>query len=183
MPRSDGAMIERAARRLATFVIVTMGLASIATMPAGAQATEPARECAALVRLALPSAQLVSATPLAAGALRAIRRAYIPSATLLARGEPMKHHTYRISVEHLEDKQGNPVVGQSLSFIATNHDEITEIVERIRASRQFEGDDAAAFAVGLKLFSEIMLKHKDNPLFSDFRPQFALFMKRLKATV
>lgn len=176
MLRSDGAMIERAARRLATFVVVTTGLASIASMPAAAQATEPARECAALVRLAIPGTQFVSATPVAAGAP-------IPSDPLLARDEPMKHHTYRISVEHLEDKQGNPVVGRSLSFIATNHDEITEIVERIRASRQFEGDDAAAFAVGLKLFSEIMLKHKDNPLFSDFRPQFALFMKRLKATV
>jgi hypothetical protein len=94
----------------------------------------------------------------------------------------MKHHKYRISVEHIEDKQGNPVVDHSLSFITTNHDEIIEIVERIRNARHFEGDDAAAFAVGLKLFSEIMLKNKESPLFTEFRPHFLAFMKNLKAS-
>ncbi|TAM93931.1 MAG: DUF3861 family protein [Rhodanobacteraceae bacterium] len=50
----------------------------------------------------------------------------------------VKPHAYRIAVEHLEDKQGDPVAGQSLSFITTNHDESHEIVERIRNMRQFE---------------------------------------------
>lgn len=95
----------------------------------------------------------------------------------------MKRHTYRIRVEHVADKEGNPIADRSLSFTTTNHDEITEIVERIRNTRQFEGDDAAAFAVGLKLFSEIMLKNKENPLFSEFRPHFMAFMKKLKASV
>lgn len=95
----------------------------------------------------------------------------------------MKHHVYRISVEHLEDKQGNPVADHTLSLVTTNHDEILEIVERIRSARQFEEDDAAAFAVGLKLFSEIMLKNKEHTLFAEFRPHFLAFMKKLKASV
>lgn len=95
----------------------------------------------------------------------------------------MKHHTYRILVEHLADKDGKPVADRSLSFITTNHDEITGIVERIRNARQFEDDDAAAFAVGLKLFSEIMLKNREHPLFTEFRPHFLAFMKKLKAQV
>lgn len=95
----------------------------------------------------------------------------------------MKHHKYRISVQHLEDKQGNAVVDHSLGFVTTNQDEIIEIAERIRSARQIEGDDAAAFAVGLKLFGEVMLKNRDNPLFTEFRPHFLAFMKKLKASV
>lgn len=60
--------------------------------------------------------------------------------------------------------------------------EITQIVERIRSTQQFAEDDAAAFAVGLKLFSEVMLKNKGNPLFSEFQPHFMSFMKKLKAS-
>ena len=46
-------------------------------------------------------------------------------------------------------------------------------------------DDEAAksFAVGLKLFSEVMLEHKNLPLFKDFMPHFGQFMKALKQTV
>lgn len=95
----------------------------------------------------------------------------------------MKNHKYRISVEHLEDKQGDPVPDHSISFTATNHDEILEIVERIRGARQFDEDDATAFAVGLKLFSEVMLKNRESPLFAEFRPHFMAFMKKLKASV
>ena len=93
----------------------------------------------------------------------------------------MKHHTYRILVEHVADKDGNPVADRSLSFTVTNHDEITEIVERIRNTHQFEGDDAVAFSVGLKLFSEVMLKNKGHPLFTEFRAHLMAFMKKLKA--
>ncbi|MFT5701626.1 MAG: hypothetical protein ACI8ZB_004521 [Desulforhopalus sp.] len=40
--------------------------------------------------------------------------------------------------------------------------------------------DATAFAVGLKLFGEIMMKNKDKELFKQFKPHFADFMKELK---
>jgi len=95
----------------------------------------------------------------------------------------MQNHKYRVSVSYIEDREGNPVEGRSLEFVVGNHDEILGIVERIRNTKQFEGDDAAAFAIGLKLFGEVMLKNKDNPLFSELRPQFVEFMKKLKSTV
>ena len=94
----------------------------------------------------------------------------------------MKNHKYKISVSHIEDKDGNPVTGHSFDFITTNHDEIIETIGRIRDTKQFEGDDAAAFAVGLKLFGEVMLKNKGNPLFTEFRPHFVEFMKKLKSS-
>ncbi|MEN8764598.1 DUF3861 family protein, partial [Wenyingzhuangia sp.] len=37
------------------------------------------------------------------------------------------------------------------------------------------------FAIGLKLFSEVMLKNKDNPLFEEFRPAFSALMKKIKS--
>jgi len=37
------------------------------------------------------------------------------------------------------------------------------------------------FIVGLKLFSEVMLAERKHPLFSEFGPQFKLFMKKLKS--
>lgn len=94
----------------------------------------------------------------------------------------MRNHTYQITVEYLEDAGGNPVDGRAFSFLAANRDEISAIVDRIRASRQFAGDEAAAFAVGIKRFGEVMLKNKHHPLFTDFRLHFMDFMKRLKAS-
>ncbi len=94
----------------------------------------------------------------------------------------MKNHKYKISVNHIEDKDGNPVSGRSFDFIVENHDEIIEIIGRIQNTNQFEGDDAAAFAVGLKLFGEVMLKNKDNLLFTEFKPHFIEFMKKLKSS-
>lgn len=40
--------------------------------------------------------------------------------------------------------------------------------------------DAIEFSIGLKLFSEIILKNKENPLFEDLVPAFRDFMKKLK---
>lgn len=94
----------------------------------------------------------------------------------------MKSHKYNISVAHIEDKNGNPVTGKSISFLTSNHDEIIELVQKIQGSGLFENDDAASFAVGIKLFWEVMLKNKESELFSEFRPHFGEFMKKLKSS-
>lgn len=93
----------------------------------------------------------------------------------------MKQHRYRISVEHLSDANGAPSQYTApLQFETGNHDDILAIVARIRQRGDLGDEHAAAFAVGLKLFGEVMLENKDHPLFSDFRPHFAQFMKQLK---
>jgi len=93
----------------------------------------------------------------------------------------MKQHLYRITVEHLADKEGQPPATPALlSFEAGNHDELLGIVERIRARGEFDADTSAAFAIGLKLFGEVMLTHRGHPLFEEMGPQFGAFMKRLK---
>lgn len=52
--------------------------------------------------------------------------------------------------------------------------------ERIKARGDFAEDAATAFALGLKLFSEVMLNHRGNELFKSLQPHFGEFMKGLK---
>ena len=69
----------------------------------------------------------------------------------------MKQHTYEVTLKHIADAQGNPsTYTDTLSFNTYNHDDI---------------------------FSEVILEHKNFPLFKDFMPHFGQFMKALKQTV
>lgn len=92
----------------------------------------------------------------------------------------MKQHRYRVTLEHLADKEGGAVSREPLRFEVGNHDDIFSIVERLRRRSDFDENDAAAFGVGLKLFSEVMLENRENSLFSSFIPHFSQFMKDLK---
>ena len=93
----------------------------------------------------------------------------------------MKQHRFRITVEHLADADGHPSTHTApLQFEAGNHDDILALVERTRERGDFDAQTAAAFTVGLKLFSEVMLENRKSPLFADFVPHFGEFMKKLK---
>ena len=88
-------------------------------------------------------------------------------------------YAYRFIVQRLT---ANPLNGaaRELTFDASNHDEIIELVGRVKSARILPDDEAAAFMVGLKLFGEVMLRHREEPLLADLFPHFGLFMKRLK---
>jgi DNA-binding PadR family transcriptional regulator len=62
---------------------------------------------------------------------------------------------------------GGPAFACAPEFRAGNHDDIFSIVARLRGSRQFDSDTSAQLALGLKLFSEVMLKNRKHPLFED----------------
>lgn len=88
-------------------------------------------------------------------------------------------HRYQITVQPL-DPQG--VAGQTppLTFIVTNHDELLDIVLKTRARNVVPDEEAAEFAIGLKLFSEVMIRHRKSDLFEALWPHFGEFMTRLK---
>ena len=67
-----------------------------------------------------------------------------------------------------------------MQFEVENHDDIFAIVKKLEKRTDFSEEDAKAFGVGLKLFSEVMINNKNTPLFSNFMPQFIEFMKELK---
>ena len=91
-----------------------------------------------------------------------------------------KGHLYRITVEHVEDNKGNALAVPPLSFEARNHDDLPMIADRIRAKQLFEADDATAFAIGLKLFREVMLNYRGHEVFKELDPPVSEFMKALK---
>lgn len=94
----------------------------------------------------------------------------------------MKQHRYRITVEHLRDANGQPShYDAPLQFEVGNHDDIFSVVERMRHRIDFDENTNTALAVGLKLFSEVMLENRGNPLFEDLLPHFPAFMKKLKS--
>ena len=96
----------------------------------------------------------------------------------------MKQHQYHVSVQHLKDAKGQAsTYTERLEFYTGNHDDIFEIVERLKKAELFDDQTTKSFAVGLKLFSEVMLEHREHPLFEDFVPQFGQFMKTLKQQV
>ncbi len=94
----------------------------------------------------------------------------------------MKGHLYKFTIEHIEDVKGNAVESLPLLFEARNHDDIFKIIEVMQSKMVLDETDATAFAVGIKLFGEVMLKNRKNELFKEFRPHFNEFMKALKAT-
>src|SRR6476620_9849355 len=93
----------------------------------------------------------------------------------------MKGYRYRGTVEPIEGPRGEQIEHDPLTFEAVNHDEILGLVDRRRQSGEFDENTAACMMVGLKLFSEVMLHNKENPLFSPLMPHFREFTKRLKS--
>jgi hypothetical protein len=89
-------------------------------------------------------------------------------------------YRYRITVEKLADAKGQPVHDESLSFYAANHDDILAIVNRLQAKLPFDAGTVASLGVGLKLFSEVALAHRNNPIFEQMRPALSEFIQELK---
>lgn len=94
-----------------------------------------------------------------------------------------KHNKYKITLEHIHSPKALEL-HPALQFDFENHDEIFSIIERIKGSNPFEDEaQATEFALGLKLFSEVMIRNRENPLFEELFPIFGNFMKKLKASV
>jgi hypothetical protein len=93
----------------------------------------------------------------------------------------MRGHRYRVTIEHLGGPDGDASIQPPLCFETVNHDEILGIVARLRSSGVYQPDEAASLGIGLKLFSEVMLKRRDDPLFAELRPAIRAFIGGLKA--
>jgi len=87
-------------------------------------------------------------------------------------------HRYQVTLTPLNGAED--ALDAPLRFEVENHDNILAIVKRLEQRPDFTEDEAKAFGVGLKLFSEVMLKNKQKPLFANFMPHFIDFMKELK---
>ncbi|CAN5712132.1 DUF3861 domain-containing protein [soil metagenome] len=88
---------------------------------------------------------------------------------------------YRLTLELISTTKGETVNQEPLHLEFDNHDEVFSIIKRIQSKNVFQSkEQAAEFAIGLKMFSEVIIKNKSLPLFEEFRPAFGNFMKQLK---
>lgn len=94
----------------------------------------------------------------------------------------MPGYRYLITIEPMTDRKGEPIDKAPVTFEAENHNEILGIIERLqmREDLDFGKDKTAAFALGLKLFSETMMENRKHPLFAPLRTAFTEFMMLLK---
>ncbi len=93
----------------------------------------------------------------------------------------LRQHRYRVTVEHLATPQAEAPLSAPLAFETGNHDEIIGLAERVRGRLDLGAEDATALAIGMKLFGEVMLTQRDNPLFAELRPAWRAFIGSLKA--
>ena len=91
-------------------------------------------------------------------------------------------YTYRVALKHVSASSGNPVHGGVCEFETTNHDDILQIIERARQNSILPEEDVAAFCLGLKLLAEVVMKHRGEPLFSEFWPHLGDFVRGIKAS-
>ena len=93
----------------------------------------------------------------------------------------MKGHKFRVTIEHVATPKGEAVEREPLVFEAVNHDDIVAIAERMIASGKWgDKDQAAQLLIGLKMFSEVALWNRDDPLFAAVRPALSEFVAGLK---
>lgn len=91
-----------------------------------------------------------------------------------------KNNYYKIHLEELSLKNSAEEL-KSIDFEFVNHDDLFKIIEVLKSKNLFGNEnDATEFALGIKLFSEVMLRQRDLPLFEELKPAFGEFMKKLK---
>ena len=92
-----------------------------------------------------------------------------------------RNNNYQIDLKELTLKNGSEGT-KNLSLEFDNHDDLFNIFEVVKSKQIFEDENTATeFALGLKLFTEVMLKNKQHPLFEELRPAIMEFMKKLKS--
>src|SRR5580704_15232218 len=92
----------------------------------------------------------------------------------------MNSYRYKITVEALAGAKGEPVEGRTLCFEAANHDDILGSVDRLRARLPFDESTIASLGVGLKLFSEVTVAQRNDPMFAMIQPALSEFIRGLK---
>jgi len=94
-----------------------------------------------------------------------------------------KYNHYKVTLEHLQNPKEELPLHDAVEVVFDNHDDIFAIIGKLQEKDLFGNKgQTAEFAIGLKMFSEVMLRNKDNPLFERLHPAFRDFMKKLKST-
>ena len=90
------------------------------------------------------------------------------------------YNHYKVTLEHIYSPADEDL-HRRVEVVFDNHDNLFNVIDKVQDKDLFSDmGQSTEFAIGLKMFSEVMLKNKDNPLFEEFLPSFKDFMKKLK---
>lgn len=90
---------------------------------------------------------------------------------------------YHLKLEYTTSAKEDVILPDPIEIDFENHDNIFDIIDTIKEKNLFTNENQAAeFAIGLKMFSEVMIKNKNAPLFDELLPAFGAFMKKLKSS-
>jgi len=93
-----------------------------------------------------------------------------------------RSNKYQLTLKLLKLSSGEEVNDIKMELQFDNHDELFAIINRLQEKDPFEDkQQAAEFAIGLKMFSEVMLKNRKHPLFEELGTVFPTFIKKVKS--
>lgn len=88
---------------------------------------------------------------------------------------------YKVTFEYLKNSKGEEVTAEPIVLSFQNHDNVYKIIDVLKEKKFFQDDaQSEQFAIGLKLFGDVMMRNRDHELFQDLQPAFLEFMKKLK---
>ncbi|MDD3459213.1 MAG: DUF3861 domain-containing protein [Weeksellaceae bacterium] len=91
-------------------------------------------------------------------------------------------HQYELTFKYLKNNKGEIMDKTPIFLPFQNYDDIYKIIEILNEKNLFkDASQTNQFVLGLKLFGDVMMKNKDLELFSEMRPAFMDFMKKLKS--
>ena len=90
-------------------------------------------------------------------------------------------HSYLIQLTERDPESGATLAGRQAEMEFKSHDDILDIISRIQAKGIFDENEAKVFALGLKMFSSVLLTHRSEEPFADLVPHFGSFMKAMKS--
>lgn len=88
---------------------------------------------------------------------------------------------YHLTLQLLQQADGKHEPRKQLELDMENHDELFQIIDKLKAQNPFGNpEQIAQFAIGLKMFSGVMIKNRHHPLFEELGSAYRLFMMKLK---
>lgn len=94
-----------------------------------------------------------------------------------------KAYSYKLTLEGITNPKGEKIGNLPLDFEFNNYDDLFKILEITRSKGLFENpNDNTEFFLGLKLFSEVLLRNRKspNPMTNGLSDAVGEFMKELK---
>lgn len=89
---------------------------------------------------------------------------------------------YKLTLEEISLAKEDDVKNGPLTLEFDNHDNIFNIINTIKSKNIFDDEShSTEFAIGLKMFTEVVLKNRDLELFKELQPAIGEFMKKLKS--